>query len=101
MSKNEIAVREHFLPSAFQNKNEAKIRVFVEYEKINDAEYAFISRPDQDTEIRIVPGAPGEEQGGTQTDPIHADAEKVFSAKYLDPQLTYLQQDQLFYHRIL
>ena len=36
MSKNEIAVREHFLPSAFQNKNEAKIRVFVEYEKINE-----------------------------------------------------------------
>ena len=35
MSKNEIAVREHFLPSAFQNKDEAKIRVFVEYEKIN------------------------------------------------------------------
>ena len=33
MSKNEIAVREHFLPSAFQNKDEAKIRVFVEYEK--------------------------------------------------------------------
>ena len=80
MSKNEIAVREHFLPSAFQNKNEAKIRVFVEYEKIDDAEYAFISRPDQDTEIRIVPGAPGEEQGGTQTDPVYADAEKVFSA---------------------
>ena len=80
MSKNEIAVREHFLPSAFQNKDEAKIRVFVEYEKINDAEYAFISRPDQDTEIRIVPGAPGEEQGGTQTDPVYADAEKVFSA---------------------
>ena len=76
MSKNEIAVREHFLPSAFQNKNEAKIRVFVEYEKIDDAEYAFISRPDQDTEIRIVPGAPGEEQGGTQTDPVYADAEK-------------------------
>lgn len=80
MSKNEIAVREHFLPSAFQNKNEARIRVFVEYEKIDDAEYAFISRPDQDTEIRIVPGAPGEGQGGTQTDPVYADAEKGFSA---------------------
>ena len=83
MSKNEIAAREHFLPSVFQDKNTAKIRLFAEYEKISDAEYSFISRPDPDTEIRIVPDTIGDNKGLAQTDSVHAETDERFSSEPL------------------
>ena len=79
MSKNEIAAREHVIPSVFQDKTTAKIRIFAEYEKINDADYSFISRPDQDTEIRIVPNTIGASQGEMQTDAANAAADDGIS----------------------
>ena len=79
MSKNEIAAREHVIPSVFQDKTTAKIRIFAEYEKINDADYSFISRPDQDTEIRIVPNTIGASQGEMQTDAVNAGADEGIS----------------------
>lgn len=53
MDKNEIVVREHFLPAGRTEKNQSRVQVFVDYEQIRDDEYVFISRPVQDTEIRF------------------------------------------------
>lgn len=81
MSNNETVVREHFLPLVFQDKNTSKACVFVEYEKINDAEYSFISRPDQDTEIRILPNTNGPGQEEVPADAVNAEADTGISAQ--------------------
>lgn len=53
MDRNEIIVRDNYFPENIQEFSAAKIPVFVEYEQTNDNEYVFISRPVQDTEIRL------------------------------------------------
>lgn len=76
MSKNEFELREHSLPSVFRDSGTTKIRVSAECDKSDGAEYSFICRPDQDTEIRIAPNKIGEIRNidGRETENTKRDA---------------------------